>query len=129
MTVDQLEECQRLAIAAGWDEDTAARLLVRPQSETVTGFTAQLAQANAIRSLVQVLKPSIEAAGQDVEGAAEHFVARGFTYDRVRIDTAALMAEHDAATVINTARPLTTTTGDPYATRTAEIDARGKPRG
>lgn len=129
MSLKHIEECQALAEAAGWHGDALARLVVHPKSGTLPGFKAQLAQANEIRAVIRLTRPSIEAAGQDADGAAEHFVARGFTLEQVRKDTAALMAEHDEATAISTSRPLSMATGDPYAARAAEIDARKGPRG
>jgi len=121
-----VQACMKEGKAAGWSGDALARLVVAPESATMAGFRAQLAEANGIKSLVEIVGPSMRALGYDPDTAADYFVAQGHSYERVRRDTATTMAEHDEDSVVDTtprAMAGRTKAGvDVYASRAKEID-------
>lgn len=119
-----VDTCIAEAEAAGWPNSAVIGLLLNERSSTREGFNALLKEANEIRAFVKIVGNNMRSLGFDPEGAAEFFVARGYSYAKVREDTSRVMAEYDDATVVNTTPPAAKAVlADPYAARAAQIDA------
>ena len=121
ITSEHVQTCIKQGEAAGWSGKALARLVVDPKSATMAGFRAQLDEAKNIKALVKIVSANMKALGYDTETAADDFVARGFSYERVRLDTTRDMAEHDEDTIVDTT-PRVKAGRDVYASRAKEID-------
>lgn len=118
-----VQACVAEAEAAGWTGAALQRLVIDPRAATEKGFRDLLTEANGIRALVKIVAPDMRALGYDTDSALSDFIAKGYSIERIRNDTARVMAEENEATAIDTTRRARASIDDPYAARAAQIDA------